>query len=61
MTSVAESSQNDIVITVEKDWFIRFMEGKHSISDRRRGYRSAFPRLGFEMSRDILTHASPGL
>jgi len=47
LSSMAESSQNDVVITVEKDWFIWFRESKHSVSGLSKRLSSGLPRSAF--------------
>jgi uncharacterized protein YutD len=47
ITSMTESSENDVVITVEKDWFIRFQGIKHSVSELWTRLSSGLPRCAF--------------
>jgi len=47
ITSMVESSENDVVITVEKNWFICFRESKYSVSGLSTRLSSGLPRCSF--------------
>jgi hypothetical protein len=59
-TSMPEPSQKDIVVNVEKDWFIYFEETKHSVSELPMKLSIGFPGR-FTGLRTTSNHASLGL
>lgn len=57
-TSVANSSENEVVIMVEKDWFIYLTRGSTLSVNRRYSYISVFPDIHFRKLVTTSTHGS---
>jgi hypothetical protein len=58
---MAELSENNLFITIEKDWFICFREGEHSVGGLSTRLSICFPTAGFRDVKGYLISRFPEL